>query len=341
MSRERTVSPKARPEDEGLPNVLRPTSLDDFPGQVKAIGNLRVALEASRRRGEPLEHVLLSGPPGLGKTSLAHIIAKEMDSRITTTAGPSIERPGDLVGILTNLTVGDVLFIDEIHRISRVVEEKLYSAMEDFRIDIIIDKGPYAKTISMPLKRFTLVGATTRTGLLTAPLRDRFGIHYHLDFYTVEELTDILERSGRLLGIVMDADGAREIARRCRGTARIANRLLRRVRDHADVQGDGTVSAVIANEALLQQGVDEEGLDELDRRFLRIIIEFYKGGPVGIEAIGAHLSEETDTLIDVVEPYLLKIGFVTRTPSGRCATEKAYAHLNHTPFPGGDQASLF
>jgi holliday junction DNA helicase RuvB len=339
--RERTVSPRPRAEDEGFTGALRPTCLEDFPGQAKLVGNLRIALAAAQSRGEPLEHVLLSGPPGLGKTSLAHIIAGEMACKIISTSGPSIERPGDLVGILTNLGAGDVLFIDEIHRVARVVEEKLYSAMEDFRIDIVIDKGPYAKTIQMPLKRFTLVAATTRTGLLTAPLRDRFGIQYHFDFYTVEELEAIVTRSAGLLGGEADAAGAHEIARRSRGTARIANRLLRRVRDHAEVISDGVITEETANEALLQQGVDELGLDDLDRRFLMTIIDFYKGGPVGIDAIAAHLSEESDTLIDVVEPYLLKIGFVTRTPAGRCASERAFAHLRALPGRDGSQSRLF
>jgi Holliday junction DNA helicase RuvB len=337
----RIVIGSARPEDEEVSAALRPRCLREFLGQETIRANLDIALEAARARAETLEHVLLSGSPGLGKTTLAHIIAEEMGSRITVASGPGIERAGDLVGILTNLDNGDVFFVDEIHRLPATVEEKLYSAMEDFRIDIVLDKGPHARTITMPLRRFTLVGATTRTGLLTAPLRTRFGIPLHLDFYTVDELCRIVSRAAELLSVPLTAEGAVEIARRSRGTPRIANRLLRRVRDYAQVRAEGEIDLATADHALRMQGVDAEGLDELDRRFLRTIVDYYRGGPVGIEALSATLNEETDTLVDVVEPYLLKIGFVLRTPAGRRASAAAYRHLNLTPPPQQDQPALF
>jgi Holliday junction DNA helicase RuvB len=298
-------------------------------------------VEAARQRGEPLDHVLLSGPPGLGKTTLATIVANEMSAAIVTTAGPSLERGADLMGILTNLSERDVLFIDEIHRLPRIIEELLYPAMEDFSVNFVMDKGLNARTMRIPLRPFTLVGATTRPGMLSSPLRERFGIFHHLDFYSFEELTAIVRRSASILGAAVEPAGAEAIARRARGTPRIANRLLRRVRDYAQVKGDGTVTAEVAVRALDQEGVDSAGLDRLDRRFLAAIIEQYNGGPVGLEAIAATINDEAETLAEVVEPFLLKIGYVLRAPNGRKATPAAYAHLGYAlpPSPGG-QAQL-
>lgn len=330
----RSTSPLADEEERHIWN-LRPRTLDEYIGQTSIVDNMRIAISAARKRGEPLEHVLLHGAPGLGKTTLAHIIAAEMGASIISTSGPALEKPKDVMGILSSLEVGDVLFIDEIHRMSRVIEEFLYSAMEDFQVDFVLDKGAYAKTIKVPLKRFTLVGATTRAGMLSAPLRDRFGIFAHMDYYSTEELQRVIQRSARLLKVKIDIDGAKEIARRARGTPRIANRLLRRVRDYAEVEADGVITREIADTALKREMVDEMGLDKLDRAFLRTIIEFYNGGPVGIEALSATLNEETDTLVDMVEPYLLKIGFLNRTPSGRKATRAAYEHLG-TTYLGAD-----
>lgn len=330
----RSTSPLADEEERHIWN-LRPRTLDEYIGQTSIVDNMRIAIIAARKRGEPLEHVLLHGAPGLGKTTLAHIIAAEMGASIISTSGPALEKPKDVMGILSSLEVGDVLFIDEIHRMSRVIEEFLYSAMEDFQVDFVLDKGAYAKTIKVPLKRFTLVGATTRAGMLSAPLRDRFGIFAHMDYYSTEELQRVIQRSARLLKVKIDTDGAKEIARRARGTPRIANRLLRRVRDYAEVEADGVITREIADTALKREMVDEMGLDKLDRAFLRTIIEFYNGGPVGIEALSATLNEETDTLVDMVEPYLLKIGFLNRTPSGRKATRAAYEHLG-TTYLGAD-----
>jgi Holliday junction DNA helicase RuvB len=324
---ERILSAEDTLEDEVYGASLRPRSFDEYVGQETVVENLKIAIDASRRRGEPLEHILFYGPPGLGKTTLAALIARDLGRALRPTSGPTLEKPKDLVGILTSLEEGDILFIDEIHRLGRVVEEFLYPAMEDYQIDFVVDRGAYAKTIKLPLKRFTLVGATTRAGMLSAPLRERFGIMHHLDYYSVDELTRIVKRSSDVLNVPIDDDGAHTIAARSRGTPRIANRLLRRVRDYAEVRADGRITKPVADEALRREGVDELGLDRLDRAFLRTIVEQYKGGPVGIAAIAATLTEDAETLEDVVEPYLLKCGFVVRTASGRKATAHAYAHL--------------
>jgi len=315
-------------EDQILSLSLRPKRFEEFVGQRQVAENLRVAIQAAKRREETLEHVLLAGPPGLGKTSLAHILTNEMGAKITATSGPAIGRAGDLIGILTNLEKGDVLFIDEIHRLSKVVEEFLYPAMENYEIDFVIDKGPYAKTIKFHLKRFTLIGATTRSGLLSNPLRSRFGMVYNLEFYAPEDLIRILHRSAKILGITIEADSARMIAERARGTPRIANRLLRRVRDYAQVKNSGKITLETAAAALTAQGVDAMGLDGLDRKVLKTIIEFYGGGPVGIDALAAALNEERDTIVDVVEPYLLSAGLLKRTARGRKATRQAYQHMS-------------
>lgn len=328
IGRERLLVNQETEEDIVLNISLRPMKLDDFVGQLDIIDNLKISIEAAKKRNEPLEHILFSGPPGLGKTSLAHIIAHEMGTKITATSGPAIERAGDLIGILTNLEAGDVLFIDEIHRLSKIVEEFLYPAMENYQIDFVIDKGPYAKTIKFNLKKFTLIGATTRSGLLSAPLRGRFGILHHLDFYRVEDLVRIIKRSAKILNIIIDDKAADEIANRSRGTPRAANRLLRRVRDYAEVKADGKLTQDVAVKALESQGIDKMGLDSMDRKVLKAIIDFYKGGPVGVESLAATLNEEADTIIDVIEPFLLKIGFLNRTPRGRQATELAYKHFS-------------
>lgn len=295
--------------------------------------SILVAVSASTRRGDALDHVLLHGPPGLGKTTIAHIIAREMDSRLVHTSGPAMERPADVVGILSNLEERDVLFIDEIHRLSHAVEEYLYSAMEDFRVDFTTGQGAFAKTINLPLRKFTMIGSTTRVGMLSAPLRDRFGLAYHLDYYTTEELTLVVRRSARILGVEIDEQGAAEIARRSRGTPRIANRLLRRVRDFAEVKHDGTIAREVAREALGMEGVDHLGLDRLDRMYLETLAKNYHGGPAGVQALAATLNEEQQTLEDVVEPYLLKIGFILRTTQGRRTTEVGARHVGVEQAP--------
>jgi Holliday junction DNA helicase RuvB len=319
---------------------LRPRRLADYIGQRQVVETLEIAVQAAKQRKEPLDHILFHAPPGLGKTTLAHIIANEMGVHIVTSSGPALEKGGDLISILTHLEHGDVLFIDEIHRLPKVVEEFLYPAMEDFCIDFIFDKGAHARSHRYRLERFTLVGATTRAGLLSAPLRERFGILRTLDFYTVEELAQVVRRSAAILGIPIDAGGTEEIANRSRGTPRIANRLLKRVRDYAQIRGQGRIDRRIADEALKLEGVDEMGLTSLDRRFMETIIRYYRGGPVGLEAIAATLQEEADTLVDMVEPFLLKIGFVARMQNGRRATEKAYQHFG-IPYPdSGRQLAL-
>ena len=325
------TSSRVLPEDSGE-GSLRPRLLKDYTGQEKAKENLQVCIDAARLRGEPLDHVLLYGPPGLGKTTLAGVIANEMGAGIRVTSGPAIEKAGDLAALLTNLAPGDILFIDEIHRLNRAVEEILYPAMEDFAIDIIVGKGPSANSIRLDLPRFTLIGATTRAGQLSSPLRDRFGVQLRLELYTTEELQRIVMRSAALLGIEIEPSGAREIASRSRGTPRIATRLLRRVRDFAQVCHDGVITSEAADHALGKLEVDRLGLDAIDRRMLTAIVKNYGGGPVGLETLAATIGEEAVTLEDVYEPYLLQIGFLTRTPRGRCVTQLAYEHL-HLPSP--------
>lgn len=316
------------PADDELETFsLRPEKFSDYVGQPETVETLKIAIEAAKLRGEPIEHVLFHGPPGLGKTTLAHIIANEMGGELTITSGPALEKGGDLIGVLTNLEQGDILFVDEIHRTPKVVEEFLYPAMEDFVIDILFDKGMHARSHRLRLNRFILIGATTRVGLLSSPLRDRFGIFRSLDFYSIEDLIKITKRTACLLDAKIDDEGAYELARRSRGTPRIVNRLIKRVRDYAQVRSDGRINKASVEAALDLEGVDNMGLTNLDRCFLKTIIDYYKGGPVGIEAIAATLQEEVDTLVDVIEPYLLKIGFLIRTSSGRRTSEEACKHL--------------
>lgn len=333
---ERIISSVIDPEEKKVENTLRPQVLDDFIGQAKLKENLKVFIDAAKMRKEALDHCLFYSPPGLGKTTLAHIIAKEMGGNLRSTSGPVLERVGDLAAILTNLAEGDVLFIDEIHRMNHIVEESLYPVMEDFELDIIIGQGPSAKTIKLPIARFTLIGATTRAGLLSSPMRDRFGIIDHLNFYEPEELKQIVKRSSRILNIEIDEEAIDEIARRSRGTPRIVNRLLRRVRDFADVKNGGKIERLIAHQSLEALEVDKAGLDKMDRLILKTIIEKFSGGPVGIETLAVAISEEMDTITDVYEPYLIQSGFLSRTSRGRMATVHAYSHLGlKAPFVEG------
>jgi len=340
MPDNRIIAAAATSEDAVAEVSIRPRRLDEYLGQVPVREQMGIYIAAAKRRREALDHVLIFGPPGLGKTTLSHVIANELGVSLRVTSGPVIEKAGDLAALLTNLQPFDVLFIDEIHRMSPVVEEILYPAMEDFQIDIMIGDGPAARSIKLDLPPFTLIGATTRAGLLTAPLRDRFGIVQRLEFYSVEELTRIIRRSAQILGIACEPEGASEIARRARGTPRIANRLLRRVRDYAEVKADGRIDRAIADAAMQMLKVDPEGFDELDRRLLSLVIDTFDGGPVGVDSMAAALSEERGTLEDVIEPYLIQQGFLARTARGRIATRKAYLHLGLTPAErGGDSVS--
>ncbi|MEW6555877.1 MAG: Holliday junction branch migration DNA helicase RuvB [Elusimicrobiota bacterium] len=323
----RIITPVTTDEEDKIDYTLRPQTLDEFVGQERLKENLKIFIAAAKKRKEPLDHCLFYSPPGLGKTTLAHIIARELGVNLKSTSGPVIEKVGDLAAILTNLSYNDVFFIDEIHRLNRIVEESLYPVLEDFKLDIVIGQGPSAKTIKLDIPKFTLIGATTRAGLLTSPLRERFGITAHIDFYTVDNLKDILIRSGKILNITADKNGLELIAKRSRGTPRIANRLLRRLRDFADIKTGGLITRELAEDALKSLGIDSEGLDEIDRKILLTIIDKFSGGPVGIETIAVAVSEEIDTITDVYEPYLIQAGFLARTSRGRIVTESAYRHL--------------
>ncbi|MEA2641304.1 MAG: holliday junction helicase RuvB [Chloroflexota bacterium] len=328
---DRVVTASARPEDDGNEGTLRPHHLTEFVGQQKIKENLGIFIDAAVKREEPLDHVLLYGPPGLGKTTLANIIAAEMQVNIRTTSGPAVEHPGELASILTQLRRGDILFIDEVHRLSRIVEESLYPAMEDYVWDIMVGKGPAAQSLRLSLQHFTVIGATTRMAMLTSPLRDRFGVTYRLDYYDEDSLVKIVQRSARILAVEIDEAAAHEIGRRSRGTPRVANRLLRRVRDYAQVRADGAITEAVAQDALLRLEVDELGLDEVDRKVLLYVIDKANGGPVGLETMAAATGEEADTIMDVYEPFLIQLGFLQRTPRGRTATLLAYEHLGRTP----------
>jgi len=338
-SEKRIISESLREEDLDFDLTLRPTSLDDFIGQEKIKENLRIFLSAAKQRGEAVDHMLFFGPPGLGKTTLSHIISREMNTNIKATSGPVLEKPGDLAGLLTNLGAADIFFIDEVHRLNKSVEEYLYSAMEDYFLDIMIDKGPNARSVKLNLPRFTLIGATTRSGLLTSPFRARFGIVLRLGYYDPQELAQIVERSARILSIEVDPQGALEIARRSRGTARIANRLLRRVRDYAEVKAEGKITHEVANRALAMLEIDAEGLDDMDRALLSVIANEFSGGPVGLNTLSIAVGEEAETIEEIYEPYLIQKGFLKRTPQGRVATRSGYEHIGKE-YPESQQSLL-